>query len=275
MQHLITDVLVVGGGTGGTAAAIQSARCGIETILVSEFDWLGGMLTSAGVAAPDGNELNAWQTGLWGEFVKALKRKQTEGLDSSWVSMFAYDPRVGKDIFAEWVQQLPNLTWISKQQPLEAFKQGDRLTKVRFPDYLIEAKVILDATELGDLLALAEIPHRWGWELQAEYNEPSAPINKNDLTEKYPVQSPTWVFLMQDYGESHQSTKIPPTSQSGQAQGIAPTPRTGRFRNLPLHPYNPTPYQDAWQNYGAEKFLNYGRLPGGLLMINWPIAGND
>jgi hypothetical protein len=275
MQHLITDVLVVGGGTGGTAAAIQSARCGIETILVSEFDWLGGMLTSAGVAAPDGNELNAWQTGLWGEFVKALKQKQTEGLDSSWVSMFAYDPRVGKDIFAEWVQQLTNLTWISGQQPLEAFKQGDRLTKVRFPDYLIEAKVILDATELGDLLALAEIPHRWGWELQAEYNEPSAPINKNDLTEKYPVQSPTWVFLMQDYGESDRSTKIAPTPQSGQAQGIAPTPRTGRFRNLPLHPYNPTPYQDAWQNYGAEKFLNYGRLPGGLLMINWPIAGND
>lgn len=52
-----TEVLVVGGGTGGTAAAIQAARAGAKTLLVSEFPWLGGMLTAAGVAAPDGNEL--------------------------------------------------------------------------------------------------------------------------------------------------------------------------------------------------------------------------
>ncbi|MBD1944059.1 FAD-dependent oxidoreductase, partial [Coleofasciculus sp. FACHB-712] len=53
MNELIeVDVLVVGGGTGGTAAAIQAARRGAKTMLVSEFTWLGGMLTSAGVAAP-------------------------------------------------------------------------------------------------------------------------------------------------------------------------------------------------------------------------------
>ena len=56
MNELIeVDVLVVGGGTGGTAAAIQAARRGAKTMLVSEFSWLGGMLTSAGVSAPDGN----------------------------------------------------------------------------------------------------------------------------------------------------------------------------------------------------------------------------
>ncbi|MFN9560991.1 MAG: FAD-dependent oxidoreductase, partial [Dolichospermum sp.] len=55
-QIYTTDVLVVGGGTGGTVAAIQAARKGVKTILVSEFAWLGGMLTSAGVSAPDGNE---------------------------------------------------------------------------------------------------------------------------------------------------------------------------------------------------------------------------
>lgn len=67
-QIYTTDVLVVGGGTGGTVAAIQAARKGVKTILVSEFAWLGGMLTSAGVSAPDGNELQAFQTGLWGAF---------------------------------------------------------------------------------------------------------------------------------------------------------------------------------------------------------------
>ena len=50
MEQLKTDVLVVGGGTGGTAAAIQAARMGAEVLLVSEWSWLGGMLTAAGAA---------------------------------------------------------------------------------------------------------------------------------------------------------------------------------------------------------------------------------
>lgn len=70
MEVIQTDILVVGGGTGGTAAAIQAARRGISTVLVSEFAWLGGMLTTAGVSAPDGLELAAFQTGIWGAFCK-------------------------------------------------------------------------------------------------------------------------------------------------------------------------------------------------------------
>jgi alkyl hydroperoxide reductase subunit AhpF len=56
-QTYTTDVLVVGRATGGTAAAIQAARRGAKTILVREFCWLGRILTSTGVSAPDGNEL--------------------------------------------------------------------------------------------------------------------------------------------------------------------------------------------------------------------------
>ena len=43
LQELSTQVLVVGGGAGGTAAAIQAARRGADTVLVSEGDWLGGL----------------------------------------------------------------------------------------------------------------------------------------------------------------------------------------------------------------------------------------
>jgi hypothetical protein len=45
---------------------------------------------------------------------------------------------------------------------------------------------------------------------------------------------------------------------------------------IPAAPnYNPSLFDGAWENYGAEQFLNYGRLPGDRFMINWPIKGND
>jgi FAD dependent oxidoreductase len=250
-QTYTADVLVVGGGTGGTAAAIQAARRGAKTILVSEFPWLGGMLTSAGVSVPDGNELEAFQTGLWGAFLQELRQRQPGGLDNSWVSFFSYDPRIGAKIFADWVQELPNLQWVSGQVPIEVFRQGDLITGVRFADFAVTAKIILDGTELGDLLALAEIPYRWGWELQSEWGEPSAPVTFNSLTQRYPVQTPTYVVIMQDFGEAA-APKIP----------AAPN-------------YDPSQFTGAWDDYGAETFLNYGRLPGGLFMMNWPICGND
>ncbi|MFN6464855.1 MAG: FAD-dependent oxidoreductase [Nostoc sp. DedVER02] len=250
-QTYTADVLVVGGGTGGTAAAIQAARRGAKTILVSEFSWLGGMLTSAGVSVPDGNELEAFQTGLWGAFLQELRQRQPGGLDNSWVSFFSYDPQIGAEIFADWVQELPNLHWISGQVPIEVFRQGDCITGVRFADFAVTAKIILDGTELGDLLALADIPYRWGWELQSEWGEPSAPVSFNSFTKKYPVQAPTHVVIMQDFGDA-MSPEIP----------AAPN-------------YNSSHFTGAWDGYGAETFLNYGRLPGDRFMINWPICGND
>ena len=60
------DVLIIGGGASGVTAGIQSARMGAATLIVEETEWLGGMLTSAGVSAVDGNyDLPA---GLFGEF---------------------------------------------------------------------------------------------------------------------------------------------------------------------------------------------------------------
>ncbi|MBD2199216.1 MULTISPECIES: FAD-dependent oxidoreductase [Calothrix] len=250
-QTYQADVLVVGGGVGGTAAAIQAARRGAKTILVSEFAWLGGMLTSAGVSVPDGNELEAFQTGLWGEFLRELQQRQPEGLDHSWVSFFSFDPRVGAQIFADWVQELANLHWIAGEVPLEVLREGNCVTGVRFSDFTVQAKITLDGTELGDLLALAEIPYRWGWEWQEQWEELSAPDSPNHLTEKYPVQAPTGVVLMQDFGIDT-------------APEIPPAPN-----------YDPSLFVGAWDNYGAEQFINYGRLPGGLLMMNWPICGND
>ncbi len=251
MQQHKTEVLVVGGGTGGTAAAIQAARTGAQTVLVSEFEWLGGMLTAAGVAAPDGNELLSFQTGLWGAFLRELEQRQPEGLDHAWVSFFTYEPRIGAAIFADWVRQLPNLHWITGQTPRTVIRQENRITEVQFDNWTIAADITIDGTELGDLLALAEVPYRWGWEWQSEFGEPSAPVAATPLTDRFPIQAPTWVFLMQDFGTD--------------CSEIIPAPPS----------YSADRFQGTWEGYGAAMFLNYGRLPGNRFMLNFPQQGND
>jgi hypothetical protein len=159
---------------------------------------------------------------------------------------------VGAAIFADWVAALPNLHWIQGQTPEAVIRAGDRITGVEFQNYRIQAQLVLDGTELGDLLALAEVPHRWGWEWQSQWGEPSAPPAANEITDRYAVQAPTWVVVMQDGGEGAIAPAIPPPPD-----------------------YDPAPFQGAWDDYGSERFLNYGRLPGNRLMINWPNHGND
>ncbi len=268
MPDLTADVLVVGGGTGGTAAALQAARAGAKTILVSDGPWLGGMLTAAGVSAPDGNELLPLQTGIWGAFLRELaqdaandpKGDGASPLGNGWVSCFTYLPATGAEIFARWAGELPNLQWIVGGMPKSVQRQGDRIVGVSFQQtdreaLRVSAHVTIDATELGDLLALGNVPHRWGWDWRSpevpQWNEPSAPDGPSAFTERHPVQSPTWVVVMRDYGRA-----------------IAP--------EVSAPPgYDASQFVGAWEGYGAEAFLNYGRLPSDRFMINWPQQGND
>ena len=61
--EIACDVLVVGGGTGGIAAALAAARAtplpgrrGFTVCLLEETDWIGGQLTAQGVPALDEHE---------------------------------------------------------------------------------------------------------------------------------------------------------------------------------------------------------------------------
>ena len=48
-RELACDIAVIGGGTGGCAAALAAARNGMRVILTEETGWIGGQLTSQAV----------------------------------------------------------------------------------------------------------------------------------------------------------------------------------------------------------------------------------
>jgi hypothetical protein len=249
------DVLVWGGGTGGAAAAIQAARGGASTLLLTPGAWLGGMVSAAGVCCPDGNELTPWQTGLWGALLRALEQNEEEGLDHNWVSCFGYRPTTAEAILEGWVAAEPHLQWWHGCTLLEVERQGDRITAVVVEHQgvpcRLACKVVIDGSDRGDLLPLAEAPFRLGWEAQEQWGEPSAPprlrLDQEDFFSNQPVQSPTWVVMAQLHSDAMPS------------------------RPLPLRP----PFAQACEAFGLERTITYGRLPGGLVMLNWPLHGND
>lgn len=93
------DVLVIGGGTAGTVAAIQAARSGAKTVLVERGSQLGGTMTVGGVAFP--GLFHAWGkqviAGIGWELVR-----QTVELDGGQLPDFAAPAPPGR----HWVHQV-------------------------------------------------------------------------------------------------------------------------------------------------------------------------
>lgn len=77
-----TDVLVVGGGPAGTAAAIAGARLGAEVLLVERYNHLGGLSTGGLVVWID--RMTDWSgrpiiRGLAEEFMERLPKDAIQG----------------------------------------------------------------------------------------------------------------------------------------------------------------------------------------------------
>ncbi|MBP5333857.1 MAG: FAD-dependent oxidoreductase [Bacteroidales bacterium] len=154
------DVAVIGGGTGGTAAAIEAARDGARVLVVEESPWLGGMLTSAGVSAVDGNY--RLRGGIFGEFADSLAARYGgyEVLKSGWVSNILFNPAVGADIFANMAGEAGVEVRFRKSvrsiRRLPVTAGNDGAWRITLDDgSRIKARILIDGTELGDVALAA------------------------------------------------------------------------------------------------------------------------
>lgn len=254
------DVLIVGGGASGVTSGIQSARMGVNTLILEESTWLGGMLTSAGVSAIDGNyNLPA---GLWGEFKNKLSDYYggLDSLNTGWVSRVLFEPSVGNKILHEMVAAEKNLK-VWKQTRLNGVERvGDNwIAKVEVEGEgvkTIRAKILIDATELGDVAKMCGVKYDIGMESRSETQEDIAPEKKNNI-----VQDITYVATLKDYGKD---VTIP------EPEGYDPK----EFACACANPICITP-KEPDRVWSKEMMITYGKLPNHKYMINWPIEGND
>jgi hypothetical protein len=254
-----TSVLVIGGTTGGTAAAIQSARSGAQTILIETGNTVGGMLTAAGVSCTDGND--KLESGLWQEFREQLYRHyKTRNLFTGWVSETCFEPKVGDSIFKLMVSNENCLTLLLETTFVEVMKSKNRVTGAIFRNrqneqFRVEADITIDGTDLGDVFANAGAAYDLGMEDPVVSKEIMAPGKYNI------IQDLTWVAILKDYGQGTDKTISRPNGYDSTQYFCCCTDAPC----LQGKPYN----------VNAAKMLAYGLLPNKKYMINWPAHGND
>lgn len=256
-------MLVVGGGTGGTAAGLQSARLGVPTIIAEETTWLGGMLSAAGVTATDGN--HRLPSGIWNEFREALYSIYggPNKVFTGWVSNTQFEPHKADSIFKSWVQKEKQLTVLYELIFQKAIVKNKTVIGSIFLDkktnttVTIYAKQTIDGTELGDVLASAKVSANIGMEADDISKENVGMKQSNNI-----VQDLTYAAVLKDYGKGADKTIPKPAN------------------------YNPEEFDAACSNYynnksrqkpsvDAQKMLDYGKLPNNKYMLNWPGYGND
>ena len=256
---LHTSVLVIGGGTGGTAAAIQSARMQAPTILIEETRMLGGMLTAAGVSCTDGNDL--LPSGIWQEFREALyAHYETRNLATGWVSETCFEPHVADSIFKAWAAHEKMLQVLYGWKFHHVLKEGKKIAGAVFYNHIkgwltVRSKITVDATELGDVFAGSGEPFDLGTESPTASKESMAPGKTNI------IQDLTWTATLKDFGAGTDHTiAIPPGYHEEEYDCCNTTAPCEKGDAYPVD---------------AQKMLDYGKLPGNKYMINWPAHGND
>lgn len=226
MRELETDILIIGGGLGGVSAALAALKLGKRVVLTEETDWIGGQLTAQAVPPDE----NPWIESIGGtnsyqklrQTIRQIYRQAYPLLPLAQeivhlnpgngnVSALCHEPHVALAALETMLlpyQSGQRLFILLEHTPVRVGVDGDYVRSVTLrsgrsgDEITIQARYILDATELGDLLELAGVEYVTGSESQSQTGEPHALPGAPD---PYDQQAVTWCFAM-DYLDGHDYT---------------------------------------------------------------------
>ena len=198
------DVIVAGAGTGGIGAAIQAARLGVSVLLVEETDWVGGQMLAAGVTAMDegggGNPVR--ERGLYRELVERIQNYylplKLDPFSAGPYANFRFEPRVGRRIVHAMLAEARGsgtLDLSLRARVVRVHRQGNTVTGVDLEigagtgrvQRTISSRILIDATEWGDVLPLSGARYRAG-------NHTSDALDRARR-----IQDNTWTAVIKQY----------------------------------------------------------------------------
>jgi len=223
MRQIDTEIAIIGGGTGGVAAAVAALRSGRRVVLTEQYAWLGGQFTSQAVPPDE----HSWveQFGVTATY-RALRESIRQIYRSSYpltirarsdsrlnpgagrVSKLCHEPRVAVaaiDLMLAPYLFNGQLTLLQPYSPVAATTERDHIVAVEVAppggsaDHVVTAQYFLDATETGELLRLASAEYVTGAEAHSDTGEQHAPMQANPMN----MQAITYCFAVDHVDGDH------------------------------------------------------------------------
>nr|WP_228486536.1 FAD-dependent oxidoreductase [Paludibaculum fermentans] len=196
-REIRCDIAIIGGGTGGCAAALAACRNGFRVVLTEETDWIGGQLTSQSVPPDE----HPWIEGFGGtqayrdyrtgvrqyyrdHYPLTAEARQNNKLNPGGgsVSVITHEPKVSLAVLEAMLAPYVSaglLVILLENRPVAAEASGDRVLSVTVEGHgarkVIQAPYFIDATETGELLPLTKTEFVMGFESKKQTGELHAP----------------------------------------------------------------------------------------------------
>ena len=305
-----TEVLIVGGGLGGCAAALAVTRLGYRAVMTEQTDWIGGQLTAQAVPPDEHGWIEKFGcTATYRQFrqdvrnhyrdkfplTAAARRNEYLNPGSGWVSPLCHEPRAALTVLESMIAPYisgSRLKVLLEHRPIGVeMGTGDRISAVILVDQTtgnqqsISAQYVLDATELGDLLPLAGVESSIGSESQAETGEPDAAseADTNNVQamsvcfavdhiegEDHTIEKPSQYAFWRDY-----TPQLNPSWPGKLLDWNACNPRTLKPIQFHFNPHRESSQAFAglwsYRRILARDNFQPGSFASDICAINWPM----
>jgi hypothetical protein len=301
-REIHADLVIVGGGLGGCAAALAAARHGLQVVMTEETDWVGGQLTSQAVPLDENARIESVSSASYRQLrdrirdyyrrnyplTAAARANARLNPGNGTVSALCHEPRVGLAVLEEMLAPhvaAGRLRVLSGHRPIDASLTGDRVAAVRVQsaatgrDLVLRAPVFVDATELGDLLPLTKTEYVIGAESRRVTGESRA----SNEAQPQNQQAFTCCFAV-DYleGEDHVIDKPGEYAFWRDHVPALTPPWPGKLLDLTYsQPRTLRPFAMGFDPARGEGLFKYRRLidrtnfmagtyRGDITLVNWP-----
>ncbi|PPL04202.1 FAD dependent oxidoreductase [Parapedobacter indicus] len=169
-QTKVVDLCIYGGTSAGVVAAYTASKAGKSVVLIEPSQMLGGM-SSGGLGQTDiGNKYVV--TGLALDFYRKIGEQY--GAFEQWI----FEPHVAEGIFNAYMEQC-DAEVVFGQVLLDVKKAGTNIEELVLqsvdqlgaPSLSVKAKVYMDCSYEGDLMAKAGVSYHVGREANSVYGE--------------------------------------------------------------------------------------------------------